>query len=61
MSFQVRLDTKNQGTVSRRGILIEYWPVGCPAQHEPGYGHTSFRNDTHATFTCRLQLVPYFP
>ena len=55
--MQVRLETRSQGTVSRRGFLLEWWSVGCATPRDPGFGYMGYRNDSHATFSCSLGHV----
>lgn len=55
--LEVRLETQAQGIFPRRGILAEFWPIGCATPREPGYGYLHLRNDTHATYTCSVGHV----
>ena len=50
--FQVRLDTESRGIFSRRGILAEFWPIGCATLREPSFGYRHMRNFSHATYAC---------
>lgn len=55
--FQVRLDTESRGIFSRRGILAEFWPIGCATLMEPSYGYLHIRNHSHATYACNVGHV----
>ena len=49
---KVRLETDSRGIFSRRGILAEFWPLGCATPTDPGNGYLHLRNHTHATYAC---------
>ena len=51
---QVKLDTRTKTIFPRRGILAEFWPLGCATPREPGDGYLQFRNDSHATYSCSI-------
>ena len=46
------METESRGIFSRRGILAEFWPLGCATPRDPGNGYLHLRNHTHATFVC---------
>ena len=50
--FQVRLETNSHGIFSTRGILAEFWPLGCATPTDPGNGYLHIRNHTHANYVC---------
>ena len=50
--FQVRMDIETHGIFSRRGILAEFWPIGCATLREPSFGYLHLRNYSHAMYVC---------
>lgn len=54
---QVKLDTRTKSILPRRGILAEFWPLGCATQPQPQAGYLQLRNDTHAVYVCSIGHV----
>ena len=54
---QIRLETESRGIFSRRGILAEFWALGCATPVDPGNGYLHIRNHTHATYACHTGHV----
>jgi len=50
--LEVRLETNSHGIFSTRGILAEFWPLGCATPTDPGNGYLHIRNHTHANYAC---------
>ena len=46
------MDIETHGIFSRRGILAEFWPIGCATLREPSFGYLHLRNYSHAMYVC---------
>ena len=46
------MDSESRGIFSRRGILAEFWPIGCATLRDPHAGYLHLRNFSHALYAC---------
>jgi hypothetical protein len=57
-TLDVTLDTHTQTIFPRRGILAEFWAIGCPTPKDPiDEGYLIGRNDTDAILSCSMGHV----
>ncbi|XP_040577858.1 uncharacterized protein [Lepeophtheirus salmonis] len=50
--FNIQIQTSGRSIHPRRGLLAEYWPVGCIQNPLTGFAYVTFHNISHVTYSC---------